>query len=168
MKAAIRFALLFFLNVSFPAICVEINAEKPADRVLIEKKMRRLTLLRNNSVIHTYRVALGTRPDGAKRCEGDLRTPEGLYVIDARKTNSQFHRSIRISYPNSADRAAARKLGCNPGGDIYIHGLPNGQSWIGARHVARDWTWGCIAVTDQEIEEIWRLAPNGTPVEIRP
>jgi murein L,D-transpeptidase YafK len=91
-----------------------------------------------------------------------------LYVIDSRKADSQFHRSLHISYPNAADRERARKLGVPPGGDIYIHGLPNGYGFIGAAHRARDWTDGCVAVTDREIEEIWSLVGNGTPVEIRP
>jgi len=93
---------------------------------------------------------------------------EGVYVIDSRNSQSQFHRSLHISYPNAEDKERARKLGASPGGDIFIHGLLNGYGFVGAVHRARDWTGGCIAVTDQEIEEIWRLVDNGTPVEIRP
>jgi murein L,D-transpeptidase YafK len=91
-----------------------------------------------------------------------------LYVIDSRNSGSQFHRSLHISYPNTEDKLRARKLGAHTGGDIFIHGLPNGYGFVGPAHRARDWTDGCIAVTDQEIEEIWRLVDNGTPVEIRP
>src|SRR6478736_6016345 len=107
-------------------------------------------------------------PIGPKTRQGDHRTPEGHYVIDRRNSRSQFHRSLHISYPNAADRDHARALGVSPGGDIFIHGLPNGYGFIGAAHRTRDWTDGCVAVTDQEIEEIWTLVNNGTPIEIRP
>ena len=119
-------------------------------------------------VLKTYKIALGSEPNGPKTRQGDHRTPEGVYVIDSRNAQSKFHRSLHISYPNAADREHARKLGVSPGGDIFIHGLPNGYGFIGAAHRARDWTDGCVAVTDQEIEEIWKLVDNGTPVEIRP
>jgi murein L,D-transpeptidase YafK len=91
-----------------------------------------------------------------------------MYVIDRRNAHSQFDRTLHISYPNAADREMARKLGVSPGGDIFIHGLPKGDGWVGSADRARDWTDGCIAVTNQEIEEIWRLVDNGTPVDIRP
>ncbi len=147
---------------------ISVPVEKPANKILIEKKARRLTLLRDSAAIRKYRIALGGHPEGAKACQGDERTPEGNYVISGRNQKSQYHWSLRISYPNAADRAAARKLKCNPGGDIFIHGLPNGYGWIGKAHAAHDWTLGCIAVTNAEIEEIWALVPNGTPVEIKP
>ncbi len=124
-------------------VCSE-TAEQSADTVLIEKKARRLTLLHGNSVLHTYRIALGGRPDGAKKCKGDNRTPEGRYIVDSRNSSSQYHRSLHISYPNIQDRAAAKKLNCDPGGDIFIHGLPNSYGWIGKAHIARDWTLGCL------------------------
>ena len=139
-----------------------------ADRVVVEKANRALQLYRAGQVLKTYSIALGSSPVGSKEQQGDGRTPEGLYVIDARNRNSAFHRSLHISYPNAEDRrrAAARRV--QPGGDIMIHGLPNGLGAIGKAHRLRDWTNGCIAVTDAEIEEIWRLVPNGTPIEIRP
>ncbi|MBZ5552102.1 MAG: L,D-transpeptidase family protein [Acidobacteriia bacterium] len=144
------------------------SVEKRADKVLIEKKARKLTLLQGTAVIQTYRIALGSHPIGPKQCQGDQRTPEGHYIIDARKKNSHYHWSLHVSYPNETDRAVARKRRCNPGGDIFIHGLPNGYGWLGKAHTAHDWTLGCVAVTDEEIEEIWRLVPKGTPVEIKP
>jgi murein L,D-transpeptidase YafK len=119
-------------------------------------------------VLKTYKVALGKHPVGPKTREGDMRTPEGLYRIDGRNAHSQFHKSLHISYPNARDRERAQKLGVKPGGDIMIHGLPNGQGSVGKAHLQSDWTWGCIAVTDEEIEEIWRLVPDGTVIEIRP
>jgi len=143
-------------------------AETSANKVLIEKKARRLTLLRDGVVLRTYGIALGDYPVGPKRCQGDGRTPEGTYVIDSRNQNSHYHRSLHISYPNASDQRAAKGAKCNPGGDIFIHGLPNGQGWIGKAHMLHDWTLGCIAVTDEEIEEIWRMVPNQTLVEIKP
>ena len=142
--------------------------KEPADKVLVEKKERRLTLLSKGEVIKTYRVALGASPIGPKERQGDNKTPEGIYVIDSRNTRSRYHLSLRISYPNERDRRRARELGVPPGGDIMIHGLKNGFSWIGASHIEDDWTNGCIAVTNQEIEEIYRFVPDGTIIEIRP
>ncbi|MDA8412563.1 MAG: L,D-transpeptidase family protein [Desulfobacteraceae bacterium] len=140
----------------------------PADKILIEKKERRLTLLSRGKVLKTYQIALGGNPDGPKERQGDNKTPEGTYVIDSRNRNSRYHRSLHISYPNEKDKKRARELGVSPGGDIMIHGIKNGYSWVGDMHAGVDWTKGCIAVTDEEIEEIDRLAPNGTTVEIRP
>jgi tetratricopeptide (TPR) repeat protein len=139
-----------------------------ADRIVIEKEARRLTLFTNGEVLKTYRIALGGNPVGPKERQGDHKTPEGTYVIDARNRNSQYHLSLHISYPNERDRKRARELGVSPGGNIMIHGLKNGYSWVGEYHAGEDWTKGCIAVTDEEIEEIDKLAPIGTPVEIRP
>jgi murein L,D-transpeptidase YafK len=135
--------------------------------IVVEKSDHRMKLLDHGRVLRTYSVSLG--PDlGPKQKQGDGRTPEGRYVIDSRNASSKFHRALHVSYPNAADRARARRMGVNPGGDIMIHGLPNGWGKLGKLHLARDWTAGCIAVTDAEIEEIWKLVPNGTVVEIRP
>ena len=119
-------------------------------------------------MIKTYKVALGGDPIGAKAQQGDHKTPEGIYVLDSRNPHSQFYKSIHISYPNASDRAAARQKGVSPGGDVFVHGLPNGYGWVGASHRLKDWTDGCVAVTNQEIDEIWRAVPGGTPIEIRP
>lgn len=139
-----------------------------ADSVLILKKDHVLQLLAGGKVIKTYNVALGQGGLAAKEREGDGRTPEGHYVIDSRNPDSHYHMALHVSYPNADDRKRAAKLGVAPGGAIMIHGLPKGQGWIGAAHRLHDWTLGCIAVTDSEIEEIWKLVPTGTPVEIRP
>jgi len=125
-------------------------------------------LTRGGKVIASYRIALGRNPVGPKRRHGDGKTPEGDHTIVGRNPKSAFHKSLRISYPNAADRERARREGVDPGGDIMIHGLPNGQGDVGAAHTQSDWTEGCIAGTDQEIEEIWRLVPDGTPVRINP
>jgi murein L,D-transpeptidase YafK len=127
-----------------------------------------MELIHAGQVIKSYKVALGGEPVGPKTRQGDHRTPEGVYLIDGRNAHSQFHRSLHISYPSATDRERARRLGVATGRDIYIHGLPNGYGFVGSAHRARDWTDGCIAVTDAEIEEIWRLVDNGTVVEIRP
>ena len=152
----------------FLALCSPVHALPDADRIVVHKKEHTMELMQGAEVIKTYKIALGGNPVGAKTRQGDHRTPEGMYVIDHRNPQSQFHRSLHISYPNAADRERARKLGISPGGDIFIHGLPNGYGFLGAAHRARDWTDGCIAVTDQEIEEIWKLVENGTSIEIRP
>ena len=124
--------------------------------------------MNQGKVLKTYKVALGGDPMGAKVRQGDHKTPEGTYVLDRRNAHSQFYRSIHISYPDAQDRVRARKLGVSPGGDIYLHGLPNGYGWVGRGHRLKDWTDGCIAVTDEELDEIWRAAPDGTPIEIQP
>ena len=144
------------------------DARLRADRIVINKAKRELLLLRRGRPLRSYRVALGRTPEGAKRQQGDGRTPEGSYVISGRNPKSAFYRSLRISYPNADDREQARKLSLDPGGDIMIHGLPNGMGYLGTTHRLRDWTEGCVAVTNEEIREIWRLVPNGTPVQINP
>lgn len=138
-----------------------------ADRIVVVKGERRLKLMRGDTVLREYKVALGKNPDGHKQHEGDGRTPEGVYHIDYRKPDSAFHLALRISYPNDQDRERARAQGRPPGGAIMIHGLPNGKGGIGSGHRRSDWTEGCIAVTNQEIEEIWQAVPLGTPIEIR-
>ena len=125
-------------------------------------------LIAKGEVLKTYKIALGGNPVGPKERQGDNKTPEGTYVIDSRNKNSRHHLSLRISYPNERDKKRARELGVSPGGDIMIHGIKNGFSWVGDSHAEIDWTKGCIAVSDEEIEEIAKLAPNGTIVEIRP
>jgi murein L,D-transpeptidase YafK len=116
----------------------------------------------------TYRIALGRSPVGKKTREGDRKTPEGCYTIDWRNPGSRFYRSLHISYPNDEDIQQAASQGVSPGGDIMIHGLKNGKSWIGKRHRRQDWTDGCVAVTNTEMDEIWDAVPDGTPVKIVP
>lgn len=139
-----------------------------ADYVQVYKSERRLVLLRQGNPIKVYHVALGPRTVGHKEREGDGKTPEGLYQIDSRKPDSAFHRALHVSYPNARDIQAAKSKGINPGGAIMLHGIRKGLGWIGNVHRLIDWTAGCIAVTNWEIEEIWRAVPDGTPIEIRP
>ncbi len=144
------------------------SAEAQATAVLVLKGERRLVLRRGPKEIAAYDIALGFTPEGHKLQEGDGRTPEGHYVVDWRNPASSYHLSLHISYPNATDRAAAKEAGVDPGGMIMIHGLPNGKAWVGEAHRLIDWTDGCIAVTSEEIEEIWSLVPDGTLIEIRP
>jgi murein L,D-transpeptidase YafK len=139
-----------------------------ADHVVVSKKERKLELLSQGKVIKTYKVALGGDPVGPKTRQGDHKTPEGLYILDFRNSHSQFYKAIHISYPSAHDRSLARKKGVSPGGDVFLHGLPNGFGSIGGAHRLKDWTDGCIAVTDEEIDEIWKAVPDGTQIEIKP
>ncbi len=139
-----------------------------ADLVEVHKAGRRLTLSRAGRVLKTYRVALGFAPEGHKEREGDGRTPEGAYTIDARNPRSAFHLSLRVSYPDARDKAHAEALGVPPGGDIYIHGQPNEPPAVPVDHPNRDWTTGCVAVTDAEMREIWSLVPTGARVVVHP
>lgn len=144
------------------------DARFPADSIVVEKSAHRLSLFQRGRAVRTYLVALGQEPVGDKVRIGDLRTPEGSFRIEARNPASRYHRSLRISYPDAAHRERARSLGVSPGGDIMIHGLPARQAYVGAAHRDFDWTEGCIAVTNEEIEEIWSAVPVGTPIHIKP
>lgn len=119
-------------------------------------------------VLKTYKIALGSNSVGPKTRQGDHRTPEGVYRIDSRNAHSRYHLALHVSYPSKEDLARAQKLGVSPGGDIMIHGLPDAYAYLGALHTKYDWTDGCIAVSNPEIEEIWKLVPIGTPIEIKP
>lgn len=148
--------------------CAAIAAPAQANRIVILKSAHSMTLLNGGKVLKTYKVALGSVPVGPKRIEGDHKTPEGDYLIDAKNAHSRFHLSLHISYPSAADQQRARSLGARPGGAIMIHGLAAPFAYLGPLHRQTDWTDGCIAVTNAEIEEIWKLVPVGTRVEIRP
>jgi murein L,D-transpeptidase YafK len=162
-------ALLTLAVVSVHALSPD-NSSLPAsaiaDKVLVLKGERKLLLMKGNEVLKTYTVSLGGNPVGLKVREGDRKTPEGNYVLDRHNAHSQYHRSIHISYPNAEDVARARKLGVPTGGDLFIHGLPN--DFKGSDQQQGDWTNGCIAVTNAEIDEIWRVVADGTPIEIKP
>lgn len=139
-----------------------------AEKVLVKKSQRKMFLIRNGKAYREYSIGLGDNPIGHKQQQGDERTPEGLYTIDYRNPNSAYHLSLHINYPNRKDRTSAKQRGVNPGGDIFIHGSPNGFNLLESAYAGTDWTDGCIAVTNKEIEEIWKLVPNGTPIEIQP
>lgn len=142
--------------------------EQQADLITVDKRQRRMALWRQGEPLAEYRIALGGAGDeGHKQREGDQRTPEGRYLIDWRNPKSMAHLSLHISYPNPQDEARARAGGYAPGGNIMIHGLPNGWGWLEPLHHLWDWTDGCIAVRNDEMRQIWTLVPNGTPIEIR-
>ena len=146
-------------------------AQKPTagpDRVVVYKSERKLVLLSQGKEIRSYKVALGSEPLGPKTRHGDHRTPEGIYTLDSRNPNSHFYKAFHISYPNPKDIATANKLGVSPGGDIMLHGLAKEYAWVGKAHTLHDWTDGCIAVTNEEMDELWKLVPVGTPIEIKP
>jgi len=134
--------------------------------VVVNKGDREMYLLHHDQVLKNYRIDLGFAPDGDKQFEGDGKTPEGTYVIDRRNPNSQFHLSVGISYPNREDFAFATSQGKSPGGDIFIHGEPNNLRFL--QRTGRDWTAGCISVTNREIEDIYAMVKNGTLITINP
>lgn len=175
-----RWILQISLVIGLP-VCVAAMAsifmersEQPADqmpritRVQLDKSDRALKLLDGERVVRTYPVALGFSPSWHKQQEGDGRTPEGNYVLDWRNAKSGYYRSIHVSYPNEADRSAAQARRVDPGGNIMIHGQPNGFGALSPFLQMRDWTHGCIAVTNEHMAEIWEMVENGTPIEINP
>lgn len=166
MRGSLRSLCLFAAAfAASPALAARPPAMAPAaqqaDRIHVDKSERRMDLIREGRVLKRYAIRLGDAPLGHKRQQGDERTPEGEYRIDGRNPGSRFHLSLRISYPDAGDRRQARARGVNPGGDIFIHGGNQALTPF-------DWTDGCIAVTDAEIEEVWRLVPTGIPIRIDP
>jgi len=160
--------LLLLLLVSG---CNKENAaaiQENADRIVIVKSARTMTLMKGGAALKTYKVSLGREPVGPKEKQGDHKTPEGEYFVDEKVPNSRFHLALHLSYPSPADRERAERLSVRTGGDVEIHGLGKGFGWLGSLHRMIDWTDGCIAVTNDEIEEIYPRVKVGTPVEIRP
>lgn len=160
-------SILVCLLVSLNVQSVELPK---ADRVLVKKSERKLVLFKDGEAFRQYDIALGDSPQGHKQFEGDEKTPEGAYTLDWRNENSQFYRSIHISYPNEQDQQFALEQGRDPGGMIMIHGRPNKSrdkvsAWVLDK---MDWTDGCIAVKNDEMDEIWAAIENGTPIDIHP
>lgn len=171
MKKAVLILPMLLTALVWGFLSMPENASATAgkvDKVVVIKGKRLMMLLKDGEIFKTYRVALGKQPKGHKIQAGDNRTPEGSYFVDSRNPKSKYYLALHISYPNESDLALARKLGVSPGGGIMIHGLPNGSDDIGKLHGFDDWTNGCIAVTNAEMEEIWQYVPDGTPVEIKP
>lgn len=139
-----------------------------ASRILVDKSERLLTVFSAGKPIRQYPISLGLNPRGHKLQEGDKRTPEGIYLIDFKNPDSAFYRSLRVSYPNERDRLAAEERGFEPGGQIMIHGTPNGRLIRTSSSYGYDWTDGCIAVTNAAMDELWQLVDLGTLIEIRP
>jgi len=173
LQHALLALTLVLLVIGLGAGCAAkpaVTASPYVDRVLVKKSERTMELHKQGAVYRTYRISLGDQPRGHKLQEGDERTPEGNYVLDWRNPNSAFYKSIHVSYPNALDRTVARSLGVSPGGMIMIHGLPNWLSSprLAAEYRRRDWTDGCIAVGNEEMDEIWQLVRDGTPITILP
>ena len=144
------------------------QAASPVDRVVVKKSEGVLQLMIGAQVIRKFPIYLGGNPAGHKRHQGDLRTPEGSYLLHERKPNSRFYRALRISYPNETDRAAAAADGKPPGGDIMVHGMPPLEKRNLLMFDGRNWTDGCIAISNPHMREVWDLVDLGTPIEILP
>lgn len=172
LSAGVRDTSSLLSSIATPTITrtpvVGIKGIVVADSIVIEKAKRTLTLYSDGYMVRTYRVALGKQPAGDKVERGDGRTPEGLFHVDYKNPQSKYHMALHISYPDAAHARRAAALGVSPGGDIMIHGLPAAYANLGSAQADYDWTEGCVAVTDAEIEEIWRAVPPGSPVEIKP
>jgi len=147
---------------------VDIRSRLVADSIVVEKGRRTLTLFQAGFPVRMYKIALGKQPVGDKIQRGDGRTPEGVYRIDFKNPQSKYHMALHVSYPDAAHLQRANQLGVSPGGDIMVHGLPPRYADYGSSHSEFDWTEGCIAVTDKEIEEIWRAIPAGAAIQIKP
>jgi murein L,D-transpeptidase YafK len=159
-------AALALVVAAGPAVAQAVRPLPTADFVLVDKSERVLTLFAEGRPYRNYTgLQFGAAPEGHKQFEGDERTPEGRYTIDYGNPDSSYWLSLHISYPNEADRAYAEARGRSPGGAIFIHGQPN---WLALGRLPGDWTDGCIALSNAEIEELWGLVPDGTPIEIRP
>lgn len=138
------------------------------DKIEILKSERKLNAIKKGKIIKSYRIALGFAPIGHKQFEGDGKTPEGIYKVDGKNPHSSYHKNLGISYPNEKDKAFAKKHGKSPGGAIKIHGIGKTYGFLGNTHALSDWTLGCIAVTNEEIDELYEMTSIGTMIEIRP
>jgi len=162
-----RILLLSLIVSALPFFVFASNLSQ-ADLVLVYKSKRIMALLKDGQSFREYSISLGENPLGHKQEEGDKRTPEGEYLLDWRRDSDYYHRSIHISYPNEEDRQAARERGVKPGGMIMIHGIPKMYERVADILKERDWTDGCIAVSNDEMNEIWNLVEDGTPIRIVP
>lgn len=170
LKTVIAIFILFALGLwgynSYPEPTLGNDAK--VDKLVVYKSKRSLLAYSDGRLLKTYRISLGRQPIGAKQFEGDLKTPEGLYTINDKNQYSDYHKNLGVSYPNQADVAHSKGLGKEAGGDIKIHGLRNGMGFIGKLQRHMDWTLGCMALTNSEIDELFKAVPIGTPIEIKP
>ena len=167
MRFLAPLSLLLAVLAGAPTLAQQARAGEKADLVVVDKSERTLWVYQDGKAIRTYRgLQFGDAPRGHKRFQGDEKTPEGRYTLDYANPQSSYYLSLHVSYPNAQDRAYARARGRSPGGDIFLHGQPNGMPFD--ERVEGDWTDGCIALSNREIAEIWSLVPDGTPIHIRP
>ncbi len=143
-------------------------ADVKVEKLVVCKSKRKLHVYSDGNIVKTYRISLGKQPVGPKQFEGDKKTPEGIYYINDKNPNSRYHKNLGVSYPDKKDIEYAGKHGKSPGGDIKIHGLRNGTGFMNKFHHLKDWTLGCIAVTNKEIDELYNAVPIGTVIEIQP
>jgi len=168
-RVGVMSSLIVTLVLGFGIVQTASGGDFPvADKVLVEKGKRQLHLLRNGIAFRTFKIALGLAPEGDKEREGDQKTPEGEYMLDAKNPDSDFFLSIHVSYPDNHDRASAQQTGIDPGGQIMIHGQPNLPSYSAAYYAREDWTNGCIAVSNSDMIDIWLMTPEKVPIEIVP
>ena len=165
MKSTFYVFILFILLLLYSA---EAQSNKKADLVVVVKSEYRLYLIRDGKLFESFPVVFGSNPKGHKQQQGDERTPEGEYFLTYKNSNSAYYKSIHISYPNAQDREHARKLGVDPGGDIMIHGQANGWEWATFFAQLVNWTDGCIALTNKDMDKVWEAIEPGTPIEILP
>ena len=161
-------SIIVLLLVLFLWSTTSVYSEQKADSVLVVKSEAKLYLLNNGLTFASFPVAFGSNPRGHKKEQGDGRTPEGSYILDYKNAKSAFYKSIHISYPNTEDRKDAQRRGVDPGGDIMIHGQKNGYGRYAFVTQFFNWTNGCIALSDRDMETVWKAIDPGTPIEIRP
>lgn len=160
--------ILISIFLLFGSLQVELIKKNKADEIIVLKSKRKLQLYFKGAKVKQYSISLGGNPNGHKQFEGDQKTPEGSYFINGKNPNSKYYKNLGISYPNEEDASFARSKGKNPGGEIKIHGLPNNKPWLGKLHLLKDWTHGCIAVTNKQMDEIYRSVKIGTKITILP
>lgn len=167
---AIAFLILsaFCLAAYYFWATKKIPTDKPVTGIEVYKGRHALLVKTDDRVLARYPISLGRNPTGDKVCRGDMKTPEGAYVLDWKNPGSAFYKAFHIFYPNKEDKKVGAGVGCDPGGNIMIHGITNGFGPVGRFHRFLDWTQGCIAVTDQEMDQLWRTVPAGTPIVIYP
>ncbi|WP_312192687.1 L,D-transpeptidase family protein [Sphingobacterium sp.] len=170
LKSIIAFIVLLIGGLTVYNLYPEpvLDKNEKVDKLIVYKSKRQLQAYAHGKLLKTYRISLGGQPTGAKEFEGDLKTPEGLYAINDKNQYSGYHKNLGVSYPNEKDIAKAKSLGKEPGGDIKIHGIRNGLGFIGKLQRCIDWTYGCMALTNSEIDELFQAVPIGTPIEINP
>jgi murein L,D-transpeptidase YafK len=167
LKSLFRLAPLMALGLAFVTDSGFADTAVP-DRILVLKSERTLLLLAGDAIVKRMKISLGLVPEGPKRREGDFRTPEGKYYLEAKNADSDYFLSLKVSYPNAEDRSRAEQQGTDPGGQIMIHGLPNEPKYAEAMYKGWDWTDGCIAVSNSDMVDLWRLTSVSMPIEIRP
>lgn len=161
-------SVLAFAGALILVGATSVYASEKADLVVVEKSKNLLSLYKADRLLASYHVVFGGNPVGFKESQGDGKTPEGRYILDTKKSDSAFHKAFHVSYPNAEDVNRAKKLGVDPGGDVMVHGQKNGFGWASFISQSFNWTKGCIALTNDDIDAMWEVVDAGTPIDIRP